>query len=208
MSKEIAKNSRATSQILQASVRMLNVKVHDCTIRRRLNKHGLFGRVAGESLFSLKRTCQHSLGLQSYICTNHKTSGTMSFEQTRPKWRCLVKMHGSMFGENQIQHISTNISYQMSSTVVEGWWFWLVLQPQNAATGQLAVIESNMKSSVYQSNLQSNVRPFVWQLKFGLCNGTIIPRRPANQQQNGWKRKESRCCRGPVKLHTSAWLEC
>jgi len=46
---------------------MLNVKVHDSTIRKRLNKYGLFGRVAGESLFSLKRTWQHSLGLQSCI---------------------------------------------------------------------------------------------------------------------------------------------
>jgi len=33
---------------------MLNVKVHDSTVRKRLNKYGLFGRVAGESLFSLK----------------------------------------------------------------------------------------------------------------------------------------------------------
>ena len=52
-------------QTLQASVGMLNIKVHDSTIRNRLNrlKYGLFGRVIGESLFSLKRTWQHSLGL-------------------------------------------------------------------------------------------------------------------------------------------------
>jgi len=35
---------------LQASVSMLNVKVHDNTVRKRLNKYGLFGRVAGEEL--------------------------------------------------------------------------------------------------------------------------------------------------------------
>jgi len=61
------KNPIVTSQTLQASVSMLNIKVHDSTIRNRLNKYGLFGRVAGESLFSLKRTWQHSLGLQSCI---------------------------------------------------------------------------------------------------------------------------------------------
>jgi len=61
------KKPRATSQTLQASVSMLKVKVHDRTIRKRLNKDGLFGRAAGESLFSLKRTWQHSLGLQSCI---------------------------------------------------------------------------------------------------------------------------------------------
>ena len=57
------KTPRATSQTLQASVIMLNVKVHDSTVRKRLNKYGLFGRVAGENLFALKRTWQHSLGL-------------------------------------------------------------------------------------------------------------------------------------------------
>jgi len=53
----LLKSPRATSQTLQASVSMLNVKVHNSTIRKRLNKYGLFGRVAGELvLFSLKRT--------------------------------------------------------------------------------------------------------------------------------------------------------
>nr|XP_028576306.1 zinc finger protein 577-like isoform X2 [Podarcis muralis] len=42
MLREIAKNPRVTSQALQASVSMLNVKVHDSTIRKRLN---MLGRV-------------------------------------------------------------------------------------------------------------------------------------------------------------------
>lgn len=29
-------------------------------------------------------------------------------------------MHSAVFGEKQMQHISTNISHQISSTVVEG----------------------------------------------------------------------------------------
>ena len=140
------KNPRATSQTLQASVSVLNVKVHDSTIRKRLNKYGLFGRVGGESLFSLK-------SLQSCIWTNHKTSGTMSFGQTRPKWRCLVIMHSSTSGENQTCH--TNCQAR--------WWraddlglFW-----------DLGTLQSTMNSSVYQSILESNVRPSVWQLKLG-----------------------------------------
>ena len=53
MLRETIKNPEATSQTLQASVSMLNV--HDSTVRKRLNKYGLFGKVAGESLFSLKQ---------------------------------------------------------------------------------------------------------------------------------------------------------
>ena len=54
MLRETLKKPRATSQTLQASVSMLKVKVHDSTVRKRLNKDGLFGRAAGESLFSVK----------------------------------------------------------------------------------------------------------------------------------------------------------
>ncbi|MEQ2298504.1 hypothetical protein AMECASPLE_005838 [Ameca splendens] len=36
------------SQTLQASVSMLNVKVHDRTVRKRPKDYGLFGRVEGE----------------------------------------------------------------------------------------------------------------------------------------------------------------
>ena len=53
MLRETAKNPRATSQAPQASVSMLNVKVHESTIRERLNKNGLFGRVAGKNNIAL-----------------------------------------------------------------------------------------------------------------------------------------------------------
>jgi len=74
----------------------------------------------GENLFSRKRTWQRSLGFQNCNQTNPKTSGTMSFGQTIPKWRGLAIMHSAMFWEKQTQHISTNTSNQLSSTVVEG----------------------------------------------------------------------------------------
>lgn len=44
----------------------------------------------GQCLFSLKRTWQHGLGLQSCIWKNHEISGTMSFGQIRAKYRCFV----------------------------------------------------------------------------------------------------------------------
>jgi len=69
------KKTRATSQTPQASVSVLNVKVHDSTIRRRLTKYGF-----------------HNSWCQNCIRINHKTAVTISFEQTRPTWRCLVIM--------------------------------------------------------------------------------------------------------------------
>jgi len=56
MLRETAINPRATSQTPQASVSMLNVKVHDSRIRKTLNK-GWKG-CRRKSLFFLKRTWQ------------------------------------------------------------------------------------------------------------------------------------------------------
>ena len=67
MLREIAKNPGVTSQTLQASVSMLNVKVHDSIIRKRLNKYGLFGRVARRKPLLSKKNMAEGLGLQSCI---------------------------------------------------------------------------------------------------------------------------------------------
>jgi len=52
--RETAKNPRATTQTLQASVIKLNVKVHDRTITKK-KKYGMFGRVARRKLLLSKK---------------------------------------------------------------------------------------------------------------------------------------------------------
>jgi len=54
---------RETSQTLKALFRVLHVKVNDSTIRKILKSVALLDGLPGKSLFSLKRTRQHSLGL-------------------------------------------------------------------------------------------------------------------------------------------------
>lgn len=80
---------------------------------------------------------KHSLGLQSSIWTTHKTSGTMSVGQTRPKWSSLVVMH-------KTKH---SISAQTLHSNREQLVLWFCLLSSN---GTRAVAEStvnlNMKS--------------------------------------------------------------
>lgn len=59
---------------------------------------------------------QGSIGLQSCIWT--KNSGSRSFRQARPKWRCLSITHSPIFVEHISQHIGTNASYQLAPQ----WW--------------------------------------------------------------------------------------
>ena len=44
--KEVTKNPTETSKDLQATLALANVNVHDSTIRKRLNKNGVHGRIA------------------------------------------------------------------------------------------------------------------------------------------------------------------
>ena len=82
----------ATSQTLQALISMLNVKVHERTIGNRLKKYALLWRVAGESLLFLIRMWQHSLGLQSCILTNHKTSNVFRTEESKAELMVIMAM--------------------------------------------------------------------------------------------------------------------
>lgn len=54
---------------------MFNVKGHDSTIRKRLNKYGLLGKVARRNI-SLKRTCEQTLIWQS--CKVKAIASTMN----------------------------------------------------------------------------------------------------------------------------------
>ncbi len=166
MFREMADNPKTMPQTLRASANMWNYKVHASTIRNIWDKYGMFGRLGRKiSLFYLKKTWQHSLSLQTCIWTNHKTSRTISFEQMRPRWRCLVIIHKATFDEKPKEHVSTNTSSQKIHMLVEGWWFWAWFV--TTGPGHLTVIELTMNSSVYQSILQSNVRTSIQQLKLG-----------------------------------------
>jgi len=104
---------RATSQTLQASVLTLNVKVLDSTIRRRLNKYA-----PGESLLSLKRTWQHSLGLQSCIWTKPQDfwNNVLWTDQTKVE----------MFGHNaQADEYQSILESNVRPLVNAPTWTWL-----------------------------------------------------------------------------------
>ncbi len=104
----------------------------------------MFARLARWKTFLSKTAWQHGLGLQICIWTNHKTSRTTFFEQTRPKWSWLAIMHSATFGEN-LKSLSAQTPH---SKCYICWWR-----------------ADDFGSSVYQSILKSNVRTSARQLK-------------------------------------------
>ena len=114
------------------------------------------GMVCLEGLFFLKKH-----GSMAYVCkfASEQTKRLLGLclLDSETKWKCLVIIHGITFGRKQTQHISTNISYKLSSTVVEGWWFGLVLQTQDL--GALYSLSAPWIPLDKKFIIKSNVRP-------------------------------------------------
>lgn len=91
-------------------------------------------------------------GSIAYVCiwTNYRTSGTLIINETKVEMFC----HNALQHLWRKQHISTKHSYQMLSTVVEGRWYDLVLQPQDLATLQS---ESRPRAPLYIKVLESQM---------------------------------------------------
>ena len=107
----------------------LNVKVHDSTIRKRLNwllwekKTSSLSKEHGSSVYVCKFVSEQTATVVLSVSSEQDETSVKTFGYNAQKHVC----------RNQR---GTNISYQMSSTVVEGWWFELVLQPHYLGTLQ------------------------------------------------------------------------
>lgn len=124
---QIAKNPRATPLTLHGSVSMLNVKVYDSKIRKRLNEYGLLGRVARREPPHSKMSTTAQLR-SAELHLNKPQAFQSNFFQTG-------EIRTELFGHNaephQTQHVCTNTSDQLSTL-----WCALVLHPQHLCTLQ------------------------------------------------------------------------
>ena len=108
--KQQKKNQRA------ASVSMLNVKVWDSTIRKRLNKVTCWEGLQEKNLKKKEHGAQFRSAMFHLMKPQVVVFSTLSFGQTRLTWTCLDIMCHTW----QKLNTSTNNSSQLSSTVVEG----------------------------------------------------------------------------------------
>lgn len=80
------KNPSASSQTLQASIIMFRAKVHDSTLRKRLNMYGLFGCIASKT--GMYNTfCQlSSMVMEEWWFCSHMTEQSMTFSVLSQMW--------------------------------------------------------------------------------------------------------------------------
>ncbi len=125
---EIIKEPRTTSKELQASLASIKVSVHDSTIRKRLGKNGIHGRVPRQKLLLTKNNTKTCLKLaKKKILIIPKTFGQIFCGLMRQKFNFLEGVCPVASGVKPTQHFIK--SYQQSNmVVVVVWWSGAALQ--------------------------------------------------------------------------------
>ncbi len=109
---EVTKDPTTTSKELQASLASVKVSVHDSTIRKRLGKNGLHGRVPRRNPLLSKRTNRLVSALPENILMIPKTFGKIICGLTRQKCNILEGVCPITSGVKVTQHFRKIKSYQ------------------------------------------------------------------------------------------------
>ncbi|KAK3553721.1 hypothetical protein QTP70_007583 [Hemibagrus guttatus] len=160
---EVTKDTTTTFKELQASLASVKVSVHDSTIRKRLGKNGLHGRVPRRKPLLSKNNIKARLS----FARKHLDDPQDFWENTL--WTDETKIE--LFGRSVSHYIwrKSNTTFQKNNIIptvkygggsVMVWGCFAASGP-----GRLAVINGTMNSAVYQKILKQNVRPSVCDLK-------------------------------------------
>ncbi len=107
---EVTKDPTTTSKELQASLASVKVSVHDSTIRKRLGKNGLHGRVPRPKPLLSKKNIKAHLSFD--ILMIPKTFGKILCGLTRQKFNFLEGVCPITSGLKVTQHFRKRTSYQ------------------------------------------------------------------------------------------------
>ncbi|KAK3556190.1 hypothetical protein QTP70_005587 [Hemibagrus guttatus] len=160
---EVTKDPTTTSKELQASLASVKVSVHDSTIRKRLGKNDLHGRVPRRKPLLSKKNIKDRLS----FARKHLDDPQDFWENTL--WT--DKRNIELFGRSLSHYVwhKSNTAFQKKNIIptvkygggsVMVWGCFAASGP-----GRLAVINGTMNSSVYQKILKENDRPSVCDLK-------------------------------------------
>ncbi len=160
---EVIKEPRTTSKELQASLASIKVSVHDSTIRKRLGKNDIHGRLP----------MQNPLLTKKYIKARLTFAKKISWLSPRllGKYSWTDETKVELFGRCVSRYIwhKTNTAFHKKNIIptvkhcggsVMVWGCFAASGP-----GWLAIIDGTMYSALYQKILKENVQPSVCDLK-------------------------------------------
>ena len=120
LQESIDNSSRETSKVLQAALASVKICVHDSTIRKRLGKNGIHGRVPRRKPLLTKRNTKARLT----FAKNHLDDFCIKkiCGQTRQKWNFLGVAHLGESGAKLTQQFRKRTSYHQSNMLIVVLW--------------------------------------------------------------------------------------
>ncbi|KAK3562843.1 hypothetical protein QTP86_010750 [Hemibagrus guttatus] len=160
---EVTKDPTTTFKELQASLASVKASVHDSTIRKRLGKNGLHGRVPRRKPLLSKKNIKARLSFARKHLDDPQDfwENTLWTDETKIELLGRSVSHYVWRKSNtafQIKIIIPTVKYGGGSVMVCGCF-------AASGPGRLAVINGTMNSAVYQKILKENVRSSVCDLK-------------------------------------------
>ncbi len=206
---EVTKDPTTTSKDLQASLASVKVSVHDSTIRKRLGKNGLHGRVPRRKPLLSKKNIKAHLS----FARKHLDDPQDFWENTLWTDETKVELFGRCVSHYiwrksntafQKKNIIPTVKYGDGSVMV--WGCFAASGP-----GRLAAINGTMDSAVYQKILKDNVRPSVRDLKLKrtwVLQQDNDPKHTIKSTSEWLKKTKWRLWSGLVKVLTWILLRC
>ena len=206
---EVTKEPRLTSKELQASLASVKVSVHDSTIRKRLGRNGIHGRVARRKPLLTKKNTKARL-----------TFAKKHLDHPQDFWDKILWTDESkveLFGRQGSGYIwrKANTAFHIKNiipTVKHGggsvmvWGCFAASGP-----GRLAIIDGTMNSALYQKILKENVWPSVCDLKLK-CSWVMQqdndPKHTSKSTSEWLKRKNIKVMEWPSQSWLKIWLRC
>ncbi len=154
------KKPRTTSKELLASLASIKVNVHDSTIRKRLSKNGIHGRVPRQKSLLTKNNTKASLTFAKiYLDCSQDFWANTDVTKVKLFGRCVScyiwrKTNRAFHTKNiipKVKHGGASVMF---------WGCFAFSEP-----GRLAIIDGTINSAVYQTILKENVRLSVCDLK-------------------------------------------
>lgn len=167
---EVKKQPRVTAKDLKASLVQANICVHESTVRKTLNKQGVYGRTPRRKPLLTKK----NIAARLKFAKEHIDTPQRYWQNVL--WTDETKIE--LFGKNTQHYIwrkkgTAHHHENIIPTVKYGGgniMIWACFAA--SGPGQLTIIEGKMNSQVYQKILQDNVRVSVRQLK--LCRSWVM----------------------------------
>uniref|UniRef100_A0A8C9X1V4 Transposase Tc1-like domain-containing protein n=1 Tax=Sander lucioperca TaxID=283035 RepID=A0A8C9X1V4_SANLU len=153
---EVKKQSRMTAKDLKASLELASISVHESTIRKTLNKQGIYGRTPRRKPLLTKKNIAARLKFaKEHIDTPQRYwLNVLWTDETKIELFGNTKQHYIWRRKGTAYHhenIIPTVKYGGGNIMI--WACFAASGP-----GQLGIIEGKMNSQIYQTILQDNVR--------------------------------------------------